>query len=85
LYKEGQHKKIEVYEESKYQTYNHTLCAFLLRSFAKAACSRSTTRWRLPGGNTAEGQSALLSLTTGGFNTAVGLFSLLSNTDGSFN
>jgi endosialidase-like protein len=29
-----------------------------------------------PGGNTAEGQAALLSLTTGGFNTAVGFFSL---------
>jgi trimeric autotransporter adhesin len=38
-----------------------------------------------PGGNTAEGQSALFSLTTGGFNTAVGLFSLRSNTTNSFN
>jgi Chaperone of endosialidase len=38
-----------------------------------------------PGGNTAEGQSALLSRTTGGYNTAVGYFSLLSNTTGSFN
>ena len=38
-----------------------------------------------PGGNTAEGQNALLSLTTGTFNTAVGLFSLRSNTTGSFN
>jgi len=38
-----------------------------------------------PGGNTAEGQNALLSLTTGTYNTAVGLFSLLSNTDGGFN
>jgi hypothetical protein len=38
-----------------------------------------------PGGNTAEGGSALLSLTTGTFNTAVGLFSLLSNTEGQFN
>jgi len=38
-----------------------------------------------PGGNTAEGQNALLSLTTGGFNTAVGWFSLQSNTEGSFN
>jgi hypothetical protein len=38
-----------------------------------------------PGGNTAEGQNALFSLTTGGFNTAVGFFSLRSNTIGSFN
>jgi Chaperone of endosialidase len=38
-----------------------------------------------PGFNTAEGQNALLSLTTGAANTAVGWFSLRSNTDGSFN
>jgi hypothetical protein len=38
-----------------------------------------------PGGNTAEGQKALLSLTTGSFNTAVGFFSLGSNTEGQFN
>ena len=38
-----------------------------------------------PGGNTAEGQNALLSLTTGGFNTAVGYLSLGSGTTGSFN
>ena len=38
-----------------------------------------------PGGNTAEGQKALLSLTTGGFNTAVGWFSLKSSIDASFN
>ncbi len=38
-----------------------------------------------PGGNTAEGQTALLSLTTGGFNTAVGFLSLSSNTTNSFN
>jgi hypothetical protein len=37
------------------------------------------------GGNTAEGQNALLSLTIGTYNTAVGLFSLLSNTEGGFN
>ncbi len=37
------------------------------------------------GGNTAEGQSALSSLTTGGFNAAVGYFSLFSNFTGSFN
>src|SRR5882724_4737803 len=36
-------------------------------------------------GNTAEGQNALLSLTTGTFNTAVGLFSLRALTAGNFN
>src|SRR5215216_226194 len=38
-----------------------------------------------PGFNTAEGQNALLNLTTGVGNTAVGWFSLFSDTDGSFN
>jgi hypothetical protein len=38
-----------------------------------------------PGGNTAEGQNALLNLTSGGFNTAVGWLSLRSETTGSFN
>jgi len=38
-----------------------------------------------PGGNTAEGQAALLSLSTGGFNTAIGWLSLRSNNTGSFN
>jgi hypothetical protein len=38
-----------------------------------------------PGGNTAEGQSALFSRTGGGYNTAVGFFSLRSDTTGSFN
>ncbi len=38
-----------------------------------------------PGGNTAEGQAALLSLTTGTYNTGVGVFSLRSNTEANFN
>ena len=38
-----------------------------------------------PGGNTAEGQNALLSLTSGGYNTAVGYLSLSSNATGGFN
>jgi hypothetical protein len=38
-----------------------------------------------PNFNTAEGQNALFSLTTGAANTAVGWSSLFSNTDGSFN
>jgi hypothetical protein len=42
-------------------------------------------RRRLPGGNTAEGTNALLSLTTGQNNTAVGLNSLSSTTTGGYN
>ena len=38
-----------------------------------------------PGGNTAEGQAALLSLSTGAYNTAIGIYSLLSLTDGNLN
>ena len=38
-----------------------------------------------PGGNTAEGQNALLNLTGGGFNTAVGWLSLRGDMTGSFN
>ena len=38
-----------------------------------------------PGGNTAEGQDALLHLTTGVQNTAVGFLSLKSDTTGSYN
>ena len=38
-----------------------------------------------PGGNTAEGQNALLNLTSGGYNTAVGWLSQRSTTTGNFN
>ena len=38
-----------------------------------------------PGGNTAEGQNALLSPTTGTYNTAVGWFSLQNNLTGTLN
>ena len=38
-----------------------------------------------PNANTAEGQNALFSLTSGGYNTAVGYFSLRSNTESGFN
>jgi hypothetical protein len=36
------------------------------------------------GGNTAEGQNALFSLTSGIYNTGIGIYSLLSLTDGKF-
>jgi uncharacterized coiled-coil protein SlyX len=38
-----------------------------------------------PGGNTAEGQNALFSLTSGTYNTAVGFLSLRNDTAGAFN
>ncbi len=38
-----------------------------------------------PGGNTAEGQAALLALSSGQFNTGVGFFALLNNTTGNLN
>ena len=38
-----------------------------------------------PGGNTAEGENALFSLTTGASNTAIGFIALVSNTTGDFN
>jgi hypothetical protein len=38
-----------------------------------------------PGGTTATGQDALLSLTTGTYNTAIGLYALKTNTTGGFN
>ena len=38
-----------------------------------------------PGANTAEGQNALFSRTTGGYNTALGYFSLRALTTGNFN
>jgi hypothetical protein len=38
-----------------------------------------------PGGNTAEGQNALLNLSSGGYNTAVGFVSLRANSTNSFN
>jgi hypothetical protein len=38
-----------------------------------------------PGGNTAEGQNAMLNLSSGSYNTALGFFSLSSNTGAAFN
>lgn len=38
-----------------------------------------------PGGNTAEGDAALLALSTGSYNTAIGWFSQLDVTSGEFN
>jgi hypothetical protein len=58
---------------------------FCIGSFPEAKAVSPAPDGGYPGGNTAEGQNALFSLTTGTYNTAVGLFSLLSNVDGDFN
>jgi len=60
------------------------LSAFLgVTSLAKAIVPAPDGGY--PGGNTAEGQKALFSLTTGTFNTAVGYLSLTSNAGGNLN
>src|SRR5207253_11427224 len=64
------------------------LITFALGSFAlepRAEAVMPAPDGGYPGGNTAEGTSALLSLNAGVYNTAVGLFSLRTNTTGSFN
>ena len=58
---------------------------WLLTTFAKAQAVNPLPDGGYPGGNTAEGQNALLNLTTGRYNTAVGLESLKSNTVGLYN
>jgi hypothetical protein len=59
------------------------LCMAAVRPTAQAVVPAPDGGY--PGANTAEGQNALLNLTTGGFNTAVGWLSLRSETTGSFN
>ena len=64
-----------------------TTIFFALASFALPAKTQAVgpaPDGGYPGGNTAEGQNALLSLTAGTYNTGIGVFSLLSLTDGSF-
>jgi Chaperone of endosialidase len=59
------------------------LGCFWLRPQAKAVVPPPDGGY--PGGNTAEGQAALLSLTVGTYNTAVGFFSLRALTFGQLN
>ena len=65
-----------------------TFLAFALACFALVPLAQAVSPppdGGYPGGNTAEGQSALLSLTTGTYNTAVGFLSLSANTTNNFN
>jgi hypothetical protein len=60
-----------------------TLATFALSPIARAVVPPPDGGY--PGANTAEGQNALLNLTTGTFNTAVGFLSLRSDMEGQFN
>ena len=61
------------------------LACFALRPAPNAFGVVPAPEGGYPGFNTAQGEKALLDLTTGVGNTAVGWYSLFSNTDGSFN
>ena len=61
------------------------LCCFALSPAPKAFGVSPPPDGGYPGANTAEGDNALFSLTTGGFNTATGFDALLNNTTGNFN
>jgi len=62
-----------------------TLALLCLGLLPKAQAVIPAPDGSYPGGNTAEGQNALFSLTSGTYNTAVGFLSLRSNTTGNFN
>ena len=61
------------------------LIALLLVLLPKAQAVNPAPDGGYPGFNTAEGDSALLNLSSGQFNTAVGFFTLATDTSGGFN
>jgi Chaperone of endosialidase len=80
-------KKEEFMKIRARKTYSHIAVLFVacLMLSPTAPAVSPPPDGGYPGGNTAEGQNALFSLTTGGFNTAVGFLSLRSNTAGVLN
>src|SRR6266480_2925905 len=76
---------------NKFQITTVLLNALVLACFALSVMAQEAPDVSPPpdggyaGGNTAEGQKALLSLISGTYNNAIGLYSLLSLTTGSFN
>jgi trimeric autotransporter adhesin len=71
--------------QSKKSAAQLLIALMWLQLFSNAQAVSPPPDGGYPGGNTAEGANALLSLTTGQYNTAVGLNSLSSNTTGTFN
>ena len=75
------------YTNRKFNERGLLLVALVLACFAISPVAQAVTPppdGGYPGGNTAEGTNALLSLTTGLYNTGIGIFSLESLTTGSF-
>src|SRR6266496_3372095 len=71
--------------DMKLQTLIHILIGIVcIGLLPKAQAVSPPPDGGYPGGNTAEGQDALFSLTTGTYNTAVGSFSLRATTIGDF-
>jgi hypothetical protein len=70
--------------ENNTKYYLRRVCGVALTSPALRAVSPPPDGG-YPGGNTAEGDSALLALSTGSYNTAIGWFSQLDVTSGEFN
>ena len=70
-------------ENQNHPTRNDSLVVFALSPITHAVSPPPDGGY--PGGNTAEGQQALFSVTTGTYNTAVGFLSLRNNTEGQFN
>lgn len=67
-------------------TFTSVILGFTLLGFSPIAVAVSPAPdGGYPGGNTAEGQNALRSLTSGTYNTSVGFLSLFSDTTGAFN
>ena len=71
--------------EAKRSSSSNDICNSLLCARPKHASSELAPDGGYLGGNTAEGQSALQSLTSGTYNSAVGFLSLLSITSGQLN
>jgi len=81
-------KKTDMKRSKTFKTLKRLLLIPTLEWFALCQTTQAVTPapdGGYPGGNTAEGQAALFSLTTGVYNTAVGYLSLRSNVSGSFN
>ena len=71
--------------KTKIVTFGIALLLACLSLSQKADAVTPSPDGGYPGGNTAEGDNALLNLTNGSYDTAIGFRSLETNTEGNFN